>query len=204
MTINKIKSDAVLDKEYVKHNSFINLNISNSNEEQELISKKIKLSLESEKKEKKLSTYKNQVLDKVFYDLFTVEKKTNETFKLTPNVIAEIQTLDNEQIPKYLFHRYRYEIYPKLNKVDDYPPYLQIEPSSICNYRCVFCFETDKSFTSKKGGYMGTSTLDLYKKIVDEAEGNIEFISLASRGEPLVSKEIIPMLKVFRKKISES
>jgi MoaA/NifB/PqqE/SkfB family radical SAM enzyme len=200
MTINKIKSDAVLDKEYVKHNSFINLNISNSNEEQELISKKIKLSLESEKKEKKLSTYKNKVLDKVFHDLFTVEKKTNETFKLTPNVIAEIQTLDNEQIPKYLFHRYRYEIYPKLNKADDYPPYLQIEPSSICNYRCVFCFETDKSFTSKKGGYMGTSTLDLYKKIVDEAEGNIEFISLASRGEPLVSKEIIPMLKYSEKK----
>jgi wyosine [tRNA(Phe)-imidazoG37] synthetase (radical SAM superfamily) len=200
MTINKIKSDAVLDKEYVKHNSFINLNISNSNEEQELISKKIKHALESEKKEKKLSTYKNKVLDKVFYDLFTVEKKTNETFKLTPNVIAEIQTLENEQIPKYLFHRYRYEIYPKLNKVDDYPPYLQIEPSSICNYRCVFCFETDKSFTSKKGGYMGTSTLDLYKKIVDEAEGNIEFISLASRGEPLVSKEIIPMLKYSEKK----
>jgi|MDTC01.2.fsa_nt_gb wyosine [tRNA(Phe)-imidazoG37] synthetase (radical SAM superfamily) len=200
MTINKIKSDAVLDKEYVKHNSFINLNISNSNEEQELISKKIKHSLESEKKEKKLSPYKNQVLDKVFYDLFTEEKKTNETFKLTPNVIAEIQTLDNEQIPKYLFHRYRYEIYPKLNKVDEYPPYLQIEPSSICNYRCVFCFETDKSFTSKKGGYMGTSTLDLYKKIVDEAEGNIEFISLASRGEPLVSKEIIPMLKYSERK----
>jgi wyosine [tRNA(Phe)-imidazoG37] synthetase (radical SAM superfamily) len=200
MTINKIKSDAVLDKEYVKHNSFINLNISNSNEEQELISKKIKHSLESEKKEKKLSPYKNQVLDKVFHDLFTVENKTNETFKLTPNVIAEIQTLDNEQIPKYLFHRYRYEIYPKLNKADDYPPYLQIEPSSICNYRCVFCFETDKSFTSKKGGYMGTSTLDLYKKIVDEAEGNIEFISLASRGEPLVSKEIIPMLKYSERK----
>ena len=42
MTINKIKSDAVLDKEYVKHNSFINLNISNSNEEQELIRKKRK------------------------------------------------------------------------------------------------------------------------------------------------------------------
>jgi wyosine [tRNA(Phe)-imidazoG37] synthetase (radical SAM superfamily) len=200
MTINKIKSDAVLDKEYVKHNSFINLNISNSNEEQELISKKIKHSLESEKKEKKLSPYKNQVLDKVFHDLFTVENKTNETFKLTPNVIAEIQTLDNEQIPKYLFHRYRYEIYPKLNKADDYPPYLQIEPSSICNYRCVFCFETDKSFTSKKGGYMGTSTLDLYKKIIDEAEGNIEFISLASRGEPLVSKEIIPMLKYSERK----
>tara|TARA_B100001093_G_scaffold71799_1_gene62366 strand:- start:5738 stop:6922 length:1185 start_codon:yes stop_codon:yes gene_type:complete len=200
MTIDKNKSDAVLDKEYVKHNSFVNLNISNSHEEEENIRKKIKLSLENSKREKNLSSYKDQVLEKVFEDLFLIQNKTNETFKLTPNVIAEIKTLENEQIPNYLFHRYRYEIYPKLNKVDDYPPYLQIEPSSICNYRCVFCFETDKSFTAKKSGHMGTTTLDLYKKIIDEAEGNIEFISLASRGEPLVSKEIIPMLRYSEKK----
>ena len=41
MTTNKFKSDVVLDKEYVKHNSFINLNISNSGEEQEKIIKNL-------------------------------------------------------------------------------------------------------------------------------------------------------------------
>ena len=32
---------------------------------------------------------------------------------------------------------------------------------------------------------MGQMTLDLFKKVIDQAQGNIEFISLASRGEPL-------------------
>ena len=56
MTIDKNKSDAVLDKEYVKHNSFVNLNISNSHEEEENIRTKIKLSLENSKREKNLSS----------------------------------------------------------------------------------------------------------------------------------------------------
>ena len=29
----------------------------------------------------------------------------------------------------------------------------------------------------------------MYKRIVDQAEGNIEFLSLASRGEPLICKD---------------
>ena len=42
---------------------------------------------------------------------------------------------------------------------------------------------------------MGSMSLDLYKKIVDEAEGNIEFLSLASRGEPLVCREFAAMME---------
>ena len=90
--------------------------------------------------------------------------------------------------------RYKYEIFPQKKILDDYPPLLQIEPSSICNYRCVFCFETDKTFTNKKNGYMGQMKFDLFKKIIDDAEGNINFLTLASRGEPLVCKDIDKML----------
>ena len=86
-------------------------------------------------------------------------------------------------------------MYPQLKIIDEYPPCLQIEPSSICNYRCVFCFETDKTFTNKKNGFMGTMKLDLFKKIIDNAEGKVEFVTLASRGEPLVGKEIDKMLE---------
>ena len=46
---------------------------------------------------------------------------------------------------------------------------------------------------------MGTMNLDLFKKIIDQAENNIEFLSLASRGEPLISKNIVPMLKYTEK-----
>ena len=38
-------------------------------------------------------------------------------------------------------------------------------------------------------------SLDTFKKIVDQAENNIEFISIASRGEPLICPSICEMLK---------
>jgi len=37
--------------------------------------------------------------------------------------------------------------------------------------------------------------LTLFKKIIDQAENNVEFVTLASRGEPLACKEISKMLK---------
>ena len=79
--------------------------------------------------------------------------------------------------------------------IDEFPPFLQIEPTSICNYRCVFCYQTDNFFNKRSNGYMGHMSLDTFKKIIDQAEGNIEFISLASRGEPLMCPEINEMLK---------
>ena len=72
---------------------------------------------------------------------------------------------------------------------------MQIEPTSICNYRCVFCFQTNKEFTDKKSGYMGKMSLDTYKKTIDQCYGNVEFISLASRGEPLSNPLIDKMLE---------
>ena len=51
-----------------------------------------------------------------------------------------------EKVPQYLYHRYRYEIFSQKKILDNYPPYLQIEPTSICNYRCVFCYQTDNVF----------------------------------------------------------
>ena len=120
---------------------------------------------------------------------------SKESFRITPFVADEMFLLSDRELPRYLFHRYRYEIFPSAHRLDDYPPYLQIEPSSICNYRCVFCFQTDESFSEKKSAHMGSMSLDLYKKIVDEAEGNIEFLSLASRGEPLVCRDFTAMME---------
>ena len=103
-------------------------------------------------------------------------------------------------ILKYLIHRYRYEIFPQKKILDDFPPLVQIEPSSICNFRCVFCFETDKNFTNKKNGFMGTMKVDLFKNIIDQIENKVEFVTLASRGEPLVSKEFERMIKYTSEK----
>ena len=47
---------------------------------------------------------------------------------------------------------------------------------------------------------MGHMKIEMFKLIVDQAENNIEFISLASRGEPLVSPVIEKMLEYTRGK----
>ena len=181
-------------REYKKHNSFINFKTSQESEnsnfkkylEQILIDKDLKLNFTLEER---------NIIEKIKNDFKIENPKEDKVFKITPHVREEILKIEKKDVPKYLIHRYRYEIFPLKNIVDDYPPYLQIEPSSICNYRCVFCFETDKTFTNKKNGFMGTMDIDLFKTIIDQAENNIEFISIASRGEPLVNKNIDKMLE---------
>jgi radical SAM protein with 4Fe4S-binding SPASM domain len=144
----------------------------------------------------KISEDHQKIFEKVCRDLLDSESSKNQPhFSLSPHVIDEIATYSDQDLPLYLAHRYRYEVYPQLKILDQYPPYLQIEPASICNFRCVFCFETDPIFTDKANGYMGQMTLDMFKHIIDQAVGNIEFLSLASRGEPMICKDIVPMLE---------
>ena len=59
----------------------------------------------------------------------------------------------------------------------------------------ILFYETDKTFTDKKSGHMGTMKLELFKKIIDEIEGKVQFVTLASRGEPIACKEINEMIK---------
>jgi hypothetical protein len=143
-----------------------------------------------------MSVAHRQIFNQVCKDLLDLDMPEKPSrFSLSPNVVDEIATYSDLDLPRYLVHRYRYEIYPQLKILDEYPPYLQIEPSSVCNFRCVFCFETDPTFTDKSNGFMGQMKLDLFKYIIDQAEGNVEFLSLASRGEPMICKDIVPMLE---------
>ena len=112
------------------------------------------------------------MLQKAVQDLTNNSESSSKIkFSLKSNVVAEIETVADSDLPRYLVHRYRYEIFPQTKTIDNFPPYLQIEPTSICNYRCVFCFETDETFTNKKNGHMGQMKLDLFKKIVKSVGG---------------------------------
>ncbi len=115
-------------------------------------------------------------------------------FTLQSYVVEETARLTDDELPRYLFYRYRYEIYPQRKILDDFPPCLQIEPTSVCNYRCVFCYQRDREFTKKAAGYMGTMSLDLFKRVVEQAAGRCEAVTLASRGEPLACPDIEAML----------
>ena len=180
-------------KPYRKHNSFVELRHKHAEGEKfahaRIAAVKSRTDLADQ-----LSAAHRKIFEQAIADIFSPQPATSGRFSLGPNAVEEINTYPDEVLPRYLVHRYRYEIFPQRFIVDDFPPYLQIEPSSICNYRCVFCFETDKSFTRKSAGFMGHMKLDTFKRVVDGAEERVEFLSLASRGEPLLCPDIIPML----------
>ena len=181
---------------YNKHNSFFSFSSINKEFNEDKITKKINTLHKSKIGLERINAKDHSILDTAVNDLnLNVNEKNKNNFSLSKNVIDEILSLKENEILRYLVFRYKYEIFPIIKRIDSYPPYLQIEPSSICNYRCVFCFETDKTFTNKKNGFMGKMDKNLFKSIIDQIEGNIEFISLASRGEPLANPDIPEMLE---------
>ena len=181
-------------KIYSKQKSFINLNLFFQEDKIKALKIKIKKILDTKNKANNIVKNQAEIINCLKKDLFENGNNNRPKFELSPSVVIEIFLLEDKDILRYLLHRYRYEIYPQIFMMDDYPPYLQIEPTSICNYRCVFCFQKNKDFTKKSNGYMGHMSLDIFKRTVDQAEGNIEFISLASRGEPLLCPDIEKML----------
>jgi len=133
------------------------------------------------------------VLQQVINDLFPSEqgeKILQEEFYLRDHVVEEMSRLDPSNYLRYLRYRYHYDLYPAIYKTAEYPPLVQIEPASICNYRCVFCYQIDNRLTDKKNGHMGVMSLDLFKNLIDQLEGNVEGVTLASRGEPTVNKKL--------------
>jgi len=123
-----------------------------------------------------------------------------QPFTLHSYTVEELSRLDEAQWPRYLVYRYRYDMFPQLRRVDGFPPCLQIEPASVCNYRCVFCFQTDHAFTKRTNDYMGTMSLETFKRVIDQAVGSCEAITLASRGEPLLCRQLPQMLAYARGK----
>jgi len=186
-------------KVYKKFDSFVGLRYKKKYHLKDLLVK-LKILLNNKKNLINLQKEELNIIKKIKEDLFEKDSKNHPKFTLTANVIKEIDTISETNLLRYFTHRYRYEIYPQVNKIDNYPPYLQIEPTSICNYRCVFCYQTDNKFNKRSTGFMGHMKLETFKEIIDQAYGNVEFISLASRGEPLLCPEFKDMLKYTRDK----
>tara|TARA_B100000787_G_scaffold160969_1_gene140399 strand:- start:1276 stop:2472 length:1197 start_codon:yes stop_codon:yes gene_type:complete len=111
-------------------------------------------------------------------------------FILTLQEINEFFNVEEKNILRYLVYRYKYNKFPKLKILDNYPPNIQIEPTSVCNLRCIMCYQSDKTFSGKSNGFMGNMKLDLFKKIIDEIEGKVEGVTFASRGEPTLNPEL--------------
>lgn len=144
-----------------------------------------------------LSIKEREIIIKIInsYIKLQDQKKLNDDEMVLKNhELLEFEKLPEKNHARYLLYRYRYNIYPKLKIVDDFPPCVQIEPTSICNFRCVMCYQADKTFSSKSKGFMGHMNIDLFKKCIDEVEGKVEAITFASRGEPTLSKNFNEMI----------
>ena len=180
-------------KTYKKQNSFIDIR-----QHKELVDIFPRIrNLKDRLSNLSLSDYKKSVILSACTELLDEAnlEKGITPFKLFSYNLNEINQLDDADLPRYLFYRYRYETFPQKLELDDFPPCLQIEPASICNYRCLFCYQIDEEFTRKSNGMMGMMSLDLFKRLIDQAEGKCEAVTLASRGEPLICPDIEPMIK---------
>lgn len=180
---------------YVKANSFVH-----AVAEQKVIKSAKKLALKALEEKDLIPPGKESILKKVKNDLSSSPKPGTAHFQLLPHSAAELNKVAKERIPDYLYHRYRYDIFPITNELDAYPPCLQIEPASVCNFRCVFCYQTDTELTKKINGHMGFMEIDLLKSIVDQAEDNIEFVTLASRGEPTIHPKFNELMEYLTDK----
>ena len=197
--MKNLKDSIKVDHNYDKNKSFLSFQRSKNN--QGKINTLIKKALIDKNLISSIDKKYVHIIKDLKEDLIENKKIINKIkFEISPNVEKEIELLEYKDLLKFLIHRYRYEIYPQTLQRDDYPPYLQIEPTSFCNFRCVFCFQSNLNFSGKKNGFMGHMTYDLFREIVDQVENKVEFISLASRGEPLICNDIEKMLAYTRNK----
>lgn len=156
------------------------------------------LFLENQIEIEKYLKYSTNIQNKFWLEFFD-----NKSFNMNidPHIIKFV--LHNKKninrIYRYINFRFFFEQVSLKKFETDYPPYLLIEPVSTCNLRCPFCFQTDKSFTKKP--FMGTMELDLFKNIIDQAnEIGVGAITIASRGEPTLHKNLGEMLRYTRDK----
>ena len=126
---------------------------------------------------------------------FFDEKK----FVLSRQEIEWIIRAPDCDIVDYLIYRYKFRNWPRSKTLADFPIHLLIEPTSICNIRCVMCFQVDKSFAQKD--YMGRMPMEMFSKVIEEASLNsCKAITLASRGEPTLHKDLPLMLELISQK----
>jgi pyruvate-formate lyase-activating enzyme len=192
-------------QKYEKHQSFNNFIGKESGEIVKRQSERILPLLEEFLNEKKGDEYFRSIVHEAKESLSGKfpgkenESNVNETqkskFQITQFIAEEVNKIYDKDVPRYIFHRFRYDVFSKENRVDKFPPYVQIEPVSYCNYKCVFCYQTDESYFKPGNENMGKMSYDLFCKIVDELAGNVDFISMASRGEPTLNKDLAKMLR---------
>ena len=137
-----------------------------------------------------------------YFNKYKEENKKFNDFgwdKLSLQEIKVINGLEKHKIPAYL--GYRRSFLEGINRkgYEKKPVFALLELASACNIKCPFCFQSDPSFTTKD--FMGVIDTKLAMRVIDEIDQNkIRGLTIASRGEPLICKDIIKILNYISSK----
>ena len=86
--------------------------------------------------------------------------------------------------------------YKRRKSICSYLPFrLWIEPTNVCNLRCIMCPNSSKRDIEK--GYMD---MKLFRKIIDEASLFAYDVNLSHRGESLLHPQLVEMIEYAKSK----
>jgi hypothetical protein len=138
-----------------------------------------------------LSALDGRCLDEIVTMLDTENRLP---FTWTPQEQHFLAHAGEDRLVEYLVYRFKFKVLPERREAGDFPVHVLVEPASVCNLRCVMCFQTDASFVRKP--YMGYMDMGLYRDVIDQVvEGGAGAITLGSRGEPLLNPNFGEMLR---------
>ncbi|MGQ0552567.1 MAG: radical SAM protein [Planctomycetota bacterium] len=79
--------------------------------------------------------------------------------------------------------------------VSGFPYVLKIESTNICNQRCPFCLDRDRSKIDADGRGFGKMHLDCFKRIIDVMAPTAMRLNLYGSGEPVLYPDIYEMIR---------
>jgi MoaA/NifB/PqqE/SkfB family radical SAM enzyme len=82
------------------------------------------------------------------------------------------------------------------------PFILFVDPSSACNFRCLFCPTGDRQLIKDTGRWQGTMKFALYTKIIDdlkEFDRPLKVLRLYKEGEPLLNPHLPEMIRYAKR-----
>lgn len=101
---------------------------------------------------------------------------------------------------EFLNYRYDFKDIPMNHKKSEFPLVLAIEASSLCNLKCRMCFQKNRVFTSNPAN-MGVMKWEVFVKLMNQiGQDQLRSIVFASRGEPLINKNIHKMVELAKRK----
>lgn len=102
--------------------------------------------------------------------------------------------------PAFYIYRYRFN-HPKVSHVDKYPIDVIAEITNACNLKCTMCFHADDALPITKTTTTSLMKMETFTKIVDESARNgLSALKLSWRGEPMLHKKFIEMIRYAKQR----